>query len=113
MTISPSVKDIDLSQQEQSSGYKLSSTSATTNQYLHEPSDEGFDSFASVSLDGIEKKDSGTWPVLKMSQAARRVGSCRVCDNTSNSRFGGLRRRWGISRRCYIVESTQAPGGKC
>ena len=56
MTISPSVKDIDLSQPPQSSGYKLSSTSATTNQYLHEPSDEGFDSFASVSLDGIEKK---------------------------------------------------------
>ena len=56
MTISPSVKDIDLCQQEQTSGYKLSSTSATTNQCLHEPSDKGFDSFVSFSLDGIEKQ---------------------------------------------------------
>ena len=56
MTISPSVKDIDLSQQEQSSDYKLSSTSATTNQYLHELSGKGLDSFVSYSLDGIEKQ---------------------------------------------------------
>ena len=60
MTISLAIKDTDLSQQEQSSGYKLSSTT-TTNQYLHEPPDtKGFDSFAtvhaSISLDGLERQ---------------------------------------------------------
>ena len=59
MTISLAIKDTDLSQQEQSSGYKLSSIT-TTNQYLHEPPDKDFDSFAtvhaSISLDGLERQ---------------------------------------------------------
>ena len=61
MTISLSIKDTGLSQQEQSSGYKFSSSSTTTNlEYLQELPDKGFDSFAtahtSVSLDGLEKQ---------------------------------------------------------
>ena len=68
MTISLSIKGTDLSQQEQSSGYKLTSTSTTTNQYLHELPDKDFNSFASVSLDGLE--NIFRYTVLKMSQAA-------------------------------------------
>ena len=60
MTISLSIKDTGLFQQEQSSGYKFSSTTTTNLEYLQGPPDKGFDSFAtahtSVSLDGLEKQ---------------------------------------------------------
>ena len=60
MTTSLAIKDTDLSRQEQSSGYKLNNTSTTTNQYLQEPPDKGFDSFATaharISLDGLERQ---------------------------------------------------------